>query len=58
MQGSDFRQGSSRTQFIIKRGEPMDIPSYTLKSGYKMPVLGLGTWQLTGKQYEKRDMLF
>lgn len=31
----------------------MDIPSYELKSGYEMPVLGLGTWQLTGEQCEK-----
>lgn len=31
----------------------MDISAYTLKSGYKMPVFGLGTWQLTGEQCEK-----
>lgn len=27
--------------------------SLTLKSGYEMPVLGLGTWQLTGKACEE-----
>ena len=26
---------------------------YKLKSGYSMPVLGLGTWELTGKTCEK-----
>jgi len=31
----------------------MVIPSLKLKSGYDMPVLGLGTWQLTGEQCEK-----
>lgn len=31
----------------------MKIPTYRLKTGYMMPVLGLGTWQLTGKQCEK-----
>ena len=27
--------------------------TYKLKSGYSMPVLGLGTWELTGKTCEK-----
>jgi len=31
----------------------MKIPTYKLKTGYLMPVLGLGTWQLTGKRCEK-----
>jgi 2,5-diketo-D-gluconate reductase B len=31
----------------------MAIPSHELKSGFPMPVLGLGTWQLTGQQCER-----
>lgn len=31
----------------------MEIPSFELKSGHLMPVHGLGTWQLTGKDCEK-----
>lgn len=31
----------------------MNIPSVTLLSGYDMPVLGLGTWQSTGKECEQ-----
>lgn len=31
----------------------MKIPEYELKSGYSMPVLGLGTWQLTGEDCER-----
>ncbi len=29
------------------------IKSYTLKSGYDMPALGLGTWELTGRTCEE-----
>jgi diketogulonate reductase-like aldo/keto reductase len=31
----------------------MEIPSIELRSRFRMPVLGLGTWQLTGEQCEK-----
>lgn len=31
----------------------MDKKSLKLRSGYRMPVLGLGTWQLTGKLCEE-----
>lgn len=31
----------------------MRIPEYELKSGHSMPVLGLGTWQLTGEDCER-----
>jgi diketogulonate reductase-like aldo/keto reductase len=31
----------------------MTVPESKLKSGYMIPVLGLGTWQLTGEQCEK-----
>ena len=30
----------------------MQIPSYTLQTGDEMPALGLGTWQLTGRDCE------
>jgi diketogulonate reductase-like aldo/keto reductase len=36
-----------------KREVPMKIPNFKLKSGHLMPVHGLGTWQLTGKDCEK-----
>lgn len=35
------------------RNNLTSIPTYKLKSGYLMPVLGMGTWQLTGKFCEK-----
>ena len=28
----------------------MQIPTYRLKSGYEMPILGLGTWRLDGEE--------
>ena len=31
----------------------MDKKTIKLRSGYSMPVLGLGTWQLTGKLGEE-----
>ncbi len=28
----------------------LNIPTYRLRSGYEMPILGLGTWRLTGEE--------
>ena len=48
LEGLDLNIGNDVSAFDLESGENGRAPAVTLNSGYKMPILGLGTYSLHG----------